>query len=396
MAEITVQEAPAVPPLAPAESGDRVYFPELDGLRFIAFLLVFLFHQGVPPLVLGQVVGRTVGRCLRENGWVGVELFFVLSGFLITTLLLREEAAYGRVDLKAFWTRRVLRIWPLYYLVVAVSFGLLPWLDGQFSTPDGRNIVGRYLPSFLVFLGNWSMIIRGPVNYDAQSILWSVCVEEQFYLVVPLIVALIRPRLRLPLVLTGMGAAIATRAYISSTHPSHLAVHFNTFAQADTLLSGVALALLLGRNPRASRAGAWLAWLQWPIYALALWVLWRANLAHGAVWRKTWEFVAVWVAGVGVVAVAVTVPGWFRAALAYPRLVWLGKISYGLYMFHEVAFWLRDRFARAVGWFPNDQYLLPILAFALTVGLAAGSYYGFERRFLRLKRGWTRVLSRPV
>ncbi len=109
-----------------------------------------------------------------------------------------------------------------------------------------------------------------------------------------------------------------------------------------------------------------------------------------------WEPVALWLVGMGLVLVAVTVPGWFRALLAYPRLVWLGKISYGLYMFHELGFWLSREFRRAVGWFPNEEYLLPILSLALTIGLASASYYGYERRFLRWKRAWTRVPSRPL
>jgi peptidoglycan/LPS O-acetylase OafA/YrhL len=381
---------------AAADDSGRLYFPELDGLRFIAFILVFFFHQGIPQPILSQVVGRSVARCLRENGWVGVQLFFILSGYLITTLLLREESAFGRVDLRAFWVRRVLRIWPLYYLVVAIVFLVLPGLDGVLAYSDGRAEIAKHLPWFLAFLGNWSMIRLGPVGYDAQSVLWSVCVEEQFYLAVPLIVALVGRRARVPVVLLAMAGAVATRAYIALTNPSNIAVSFNSFAQADTLLSGVLLALLLGRDPRSSRAGGLLRWLQWPIYGLALWVFSRPDLFTGAPWRRVVEPVEIWAVGVALVAVAVTVAGGFRAVLGYSRLVWLGKISYGLYMYHEVAFWLRDRFARWVGWFPNDQYLLPILGLALTVGLSAASYYAYERRFLSLKKGWTRVASRPV
>src|SRR5689334_23118723 len=105
-----------------AKSGERVYFPELDGLRFIAFLMVFLFHGGLPERMVAQVIGRTAARALRENGGYGVQLFFILSGYLITTLLLREEARYGRVALRAFWIRRILRIWPLYYVLILIGF----------------------------------------------------------------------------------------------------------------------------------------------------------------------------------------------------------------------------------------------------------------------------------
>jgi peptidoglycan/LPS O-acetylase OafA/YrhL len=180
-----------------AATADRVYFPELDGLRFIAFLLVFGFHGGfgwlpevvtlatLPLFMLAQLlgpglagrvadIGPAVGRALVGNGWVGVQLFFILSGYLITTLLLREEARFGRVDLKAFWVRRALRIWPLYYLIVGVTFFLLPALDGRLRTTEHAEMVRRHLPWFLAFLGNWSMIVRGPMGDDEITVLWSV------------------------------------------------------------------------------------------------------------------------------------------------------------------------------------------------------------------------------
>jgi peptidoglycan/LPS O-acetylase OafA/YrhL len=94
--------------------------------------------------------------------------------------------------------------------------------------------------------------------------------------------------------------------------------------------------------------------------------------------------------------VAVWGKGRLQTALSYSRIVWLGKISYGLYMYHEVALWARERLQGRLPWFPNKEELLSIGALALTIALAAASYYGYERRFLRLKRTWTRVPSRPV
>jgi peptidoglycan/LPS O-acetylase OafA/YrhL len=390
----TTADEPA--PARPAGAPSRLYLPELDGLRFFAFAFVFLFHRGVPWHELAGLISKEATRCFQQNGWVGVQVFFILSGYLITTLLLREESVFGRVDLRAFWVRRALRIWPLYYLTVAVVFVVIPALDGALATSAGRAAAGKHLPAFLLFLGNWSMAIRGPVPYDAQSILWSVCVEEQFYLIVPLLVAFLPRRGRVPVVVALILGSVAVRGALARAEVNQLWIQYNTFAQFDTLLSGVLLALLLGTEPRASGAGRWLAWLQWPLYAAAVWVFSRSNLGHGEAWRRTWDFVAIWLAGAGVVAVAVTVPGGLRAALAYPRLVWLGRISYGLYMYHEIAFWLRDRVSNWLGWFPNREILLSIFGFALTVGLAAASYSWFERPFLRLKRGWTRVPSRPV
>src|SRR5215471_4337780 len=130
------------------EPGERIYFPELDGLRFIAFLMVFLFHGGLTEGMVRQAIGRTAARALRENGGYGVQLFFILSGYLITTLLLREEARYGRVALRAFWIRRILRIWPLYYLLILIGFFVIPGLDGQLGTTGHRELLRAHLLPF--------------------------------------------------------------------------------------------------------------------------------------------------------------------------------------------------------------------------------------------------------
>ena len=172
------------------EAAERIYFPELDGLRFVAFMMVYLFHGGVPQPIVSQLIGRRAAVALRENGGFGVQLFFILSGYLIATLLLREEARYGRISLRAFWIRRILRIWPLYYLVIAIGFGLIPAIEGQIMTQGYRSLLRIHLIPFLAFLGNWSMALVTPLP-DWLSILWSVCVEEQFYLIVPLLMALV-------------------------------------------------------------------------------------------------------------------------------------------------------------------------------------------------------------
>ena len=374
----------------------RDYFPELDGLRFFAFLLVYLFHQGVPGPLLAACVGSDAARVLRQNGWVGVQSFFILSGFLITTLLLREESRHGAISLRAFWIRRAARIWPLYYLVVALGFFLIPAVEGTLSTPWGRAAAARHLPAFLAFGGNWSMFARGPVGSDVLSVLWSVCVEEQFYLVVPLLIALVGPRRRLTAVAILLIAAVAGRAVLVARGVTQLQLQYNSLAQFDTLLSGVWLAIVWHKHPPGSRAARLAKWGQVPLFAACLWLFSRRELAHGPDIRRVLDFVAIWLCGLGLVAVALAHDGVWRRVLAYRRFVWLGKISYGLYMYHEVAFWLRHRVDRGTGWFANKESLLAVGAFAGVVALAAVSYYAFERPFLKLKKRWSRVPSRPL
>jgi len=382
--------------LVPPETAERVYFPELDGLRFIAFMMVYVFHEGVPRPLLVRLIGTTAGHALTQNGGYGVQLFFILSGYLITALLLREEARYGRIALRAFWVRRILRIWPLYYLIIVIGFGLLPAFEGQVGTPAYGRLLRIHLIPFLGFLGNWSMALIGPVPFDWLSVLWSVCVEEQFYLVVPLLIALVFPRYRRPLVALMIAGSIGVRWGCANRYGSQLMIVFNTFAQFDTLLSGVLLALVLGWDRNRPGLTRWLRWLQWPLYIVIGWGMTQPHLGHGTPWHRTWDFVWVWLCGIGIVLVAVWGRGWLQAALSYCRLVWLGKISYGLYMYHEIAIWTRDRIFSRIPWFPNREELFAIATLALTIALAAASYYGYERRFLVKKRAWTRVPSRPV
>lgn len=381
---------------AAAATDERVYFPQLDGLRFIAFMMVYLFHGGVPQGVASQFIGRAAAAALRENGGYGVQLFFILSGYLIVTLLLREEARWGRIALGAFWVRRILRIWPLYYLIVVLGFFVLPGLDGLWGSPGYARTLRIHLAPFTLFLGNWSMALAGPIAHDWLSVLWSVCVEEQFYLVVPLMIAWVAPRFRAPLVVALMAGSITYRGYCARQYDSQLMIVYNTFAQFDTLLAGVLLALVLrpGRErPRLSRA---LAVLQWPLYAACAWVISRARLGHGDPFHRTWDFVWVWLCGVGIVLVAVEGRGWLAAVLAHPRLVWLGKISYGLYMYHEIALWVRGRLEPFVPWVPNKDAFVSIACLALVIAMAAKSYRHYESGFLERKRAWTRVPSRPV
>jgi peptidoglycan/LPS O-acetylase OafA/YrhL len=388
--------ADTLPDAPPSEAPDRFYFPELDGLRFVAFMMVYLFHLGLPEPLLVRVVGRTAAWAFVFNGGYGVQLFFILSGYLITSLLLREEARYGRISLRAFWIRRILRIWPLYYLIIVLGFGLLPPLSGAIGTVGYKDAMRVHFIPFLFFLGNWSMALVRAISYDWLSVLWSVCVEEQFYLFVPVMIALVAPRFRVAAVVVLMAGAVATRWFCAHVSDAQTLIVFNTLAQFDTILSGVLLALVLGWDRDRPRLTAWLRWLQWPLYGVIAWGMTLPELGRGTAIHRTWDFVGVWLCGLGIIMVAVWGRGWLRAVLSYSRIVWLGKISYGLYMYHEIVFWARKLIYLNLPWFANRDELLSIAALALTIAIAAASYYGFERRFLRLKGKWTRVSSRPV
>lgn len=395
----------------PAAPGQRDYFPELDGLRFFAFLLVYLFHQAVPQWnwLVGIVLGlfapadsvrigplRDFGLRIQQNGWIGVQIFFVLSGFLITTLLLREERKYGRIDLRSFWIRRILRIWPLYYLVLLIAVFLIPAmsLDGLWNLGMKR-FLGQQFLAFLAFLGNWSMAVFGPPPNDAVSVLWSVCVEEQFYILCPLLLAFTPRVARVPALVGLASVGIIARSVMAHRGTPMLFFQFSSLTHVDALIGGVLLAFLLFHQGRSTWLRRIAAVLPVPVLLAFGWILTRPDFARGDASRLTWDYVTLWVATCGLITVLVLREGWLNTVLGYSRFVWLGRISYGLYMYHEITIWLGRWWFDSMGWFPNKEVLQTIATFALTVALSAASYYWFERRFLALKHVWTRVPSRP-
>ncbi len=183
----------------------RFYLPHLDGLRFAAFLLVFAHHLPQAPEGRGAEALGAVLRTVQAWGWTGVEIFFALSAYLVTALLLKEHAATGRMSVWRFYVRRSLRIWPLYYFALLLGFAVLPALD--WPPVDRADLLREHLAAFVVFAGNLSTAIHSyPPGY-VLNLLWSVSAEEQFYLVLPLaVLALARAPLR---AWVGVAAAVS-------------------------------------------------------------------------------------------------------------------------------------------------------------------------------------------
>src|ERR1700722_5062097 len=175
---------------------NKIYFPALDALRAIAMLLVFTAHLGPGADIVG--VG-SIWTAPAALGAIGLILFFVLSGFLITYLLLAEQKDRKRIDIPRFYLRRILRIWPLYFIIVGISQFLIPCtglfgLDSIYSAtaPNFRQASLYYL----FFLPNLAFLTVSPVN-PLLGYTWSIGAEEQFYLIWPLVLRLGRRHLQM-------------------------------------------------------------------------------------------------------------------------------------------------------------------------------------------------------
>jgi len=183
----------------PTAAQRRFYRPELDCLRFFAFFAVFIFHtlpQQSDYYSARNIPFATLIASLARAGSFGVDLFFLLSAYLITELLLREKESFGRVHLKSFYVRRILRIWPLYFLAIFIGV-LLTFVDSDQHFPV------KYVVAFMLLSGNWLQSLIGAPGSVMNS-LWSVSFEEQFYLVWPTVVSKVRSVKSLLLISFGL------------------------------------------------------------------------------------------------------------------------------------------------------------------------------------------------
>lgn len=331
-----------------------------------------------------------------EAGSAGVDFFFVLSGFLITSLLLAEQENYGKIDLRKFYIRRVLRIWPLYYVVIFFCFLVVPHLEIFSIDGYSEMLQLNYWPKFLfsVFLmPNAALAFYGEIPYSAPS--WSVGVEEQFYLIWPLFIGSFVPRIRsivafivlfigikVLLFLVGKAGLIGVHQYESLKDfivglrfecmgiGALGAYLFNKKSKvAYFLMSNVAAAISILSLPFVLYFASQLVELHHLIFS----VLFLIVILNGSVNPATF------------------------VKLENKILFTLGAISYGLYMWHPLCIgatiWIMRQFD--IWRFPSSisnliYYSSSIL---LTIGLSYVSYFYFERYFLRIKKNYSLLVS---
>jgi peptidoglycan/LPS O-acetylase OafA/YrhL len=384
-----LESASVAEPLAAKSAAGPARIPELDGVRGIAILLVLVFHYAVTPLFarpLGRMAHAAVQGFLLT--WSGVDLFFVLSGFLIGGILLDQREAPGYF--KAFYARRICRIFPLYFLALVLFAAL-----SLAASPLGRNAgldwtLGGPLPwwSYVTFTQNVVMAARGDLGAHALAVTWSLGVEEQFYLLLPFVIRFV-PRRLLPATL-GLLAAVGPVLRIAMDQRFEVPRFVITPCRLDALMTGVLCAWLL-RQPASRR---WLAGNRGLLYAtlgvLGVVTLYSSYRPHPFAsfnvypWRYTWMAV-MFACFVLLAVIEGGEKGGPVAALTRNRVLrWMGGLAYGLYMIHQAVLGLaHGLFLRQAPRLENGADLAVTLgALAVSLGLAAASWRWFERYFL--------------
>jgi peptidoglycan/LPS O-acetylase OafA/YrhL len=332
-------------------------------------------------------------------GNYGVPLFFFLSAFLITELLIREQQKFGKINIKSFYIRRILRIWPVYF---AFFFGMV--LITQFTDKFGQISPSTQL-AFSLFSGNWYITFNGWLPSYPINPLWSISVEEQLYILLPLVIFFTGKRGLKIFSFVALALAYATVVYYAQKPTSGFNGQWtNSFVQFQFFAAGILLSVYLkGKEPNWSffpRAALFIAgYVCWLVASIKCGV--HADAPHlSTVLQSTSGWLLILA---GVMCFFLSFYG--ASAKSMPGvLAYFGRISYGMYVYHITMYWIiyqifKDElsvFTESIGLLDWRNEVGFIMAFVATLTVAMLSYRLFERPFLRLKNRFTLIPSRDM
>jgi len=363
----------------------RPHYAAFNGLRAVAVFLVFLVHYG----------NYILPRQLTEYMWVGVDLFFVLSGFLITGIL--YDSIHDPHFFRNFYIRRALRIFPIFYGFFLLLFILTPILHLAYA---------HALLFYFFYIGNLALPFTNLDLYNptvitavihGQSInanighLWSLCVEEQFYMLWPAVIWLVRSRTRLMNICALVSVAILIeriylQAHLSPALLDNALIQWSTYTRIDTLLIGAWFALWLREQPlstlRLRRLAYALFFIPLAILGIRMAMLSTITRNH-FVFTVGYTLIALICSGVLLLSLDDTT--WLARFLRTRYLNAFGAISYGFYFFHHLFLYELQDLADNYDIVHRFAFIIPFAVFGLTLLLATLSFRYFESPFLRLK-----------
>lgn len=370
-------------------SEGKIYFPNLNGLRFIAAFLVIIHHIAQFKSIFKIQSSWEGISFIDQIGKLGVVLFFVLSGFLITYLLLVEERKFKRISIKQFYIRRALRIWPLYFFILFLAFFALPnvemlQLPGYGKDVIYSNLVWRLLLCVAFFPG-MSFYLFGLIPYASHT--WSIGTEEQYYLIWPVLLRYIKKH-RMRLIFAIVAFHLGFGFLLGTPYARH--IPFNDVLQAFWLVFpiscmaiGAMYAVLYFRKSQMLKYIVRNDIFYFSICLVSILMILGIQIPY---FHN--EFYSVFF---GLIILNFSVNDRIKISLENSVLRYLGKISYGLYMYHPIGIVLAISIGLSQG-FDTDWFIYPA-SLVLTILMAGLSYQYFESFFLKFKVKFSRILS---
>lgn len=367
---------------------NKIYFPNLNGLRFIAAFMVIIHHIEQIKGILG-LKSLWENPCINILGPLGVVLFFVLSGFLITYLLLVENKSFSKINVKNFYIRRILRIWPLYYLILALSFFVFPQIN-FFAISNLNELLsqdfGIKLTLFVFFLPNISLLLYSPVPYGSQ--LWSVGIEEQFYLFWPLLFKVkknIKSIIMIILLIFVIIRIVLLPVFdtiVNSENSNLIHVFFEHF-NIDCMAIGAFFSVLLFEKNKI------LSFLYGQFFQVIILISTLFLIVKG--YKFAFLTNQIYALLFAIIILNLSSNKKNILNLENRMFNYLGKISYGLYMYHVIAIVI---ITKLFVYFKYDNFILIcFFSIMLSILLASLSYELFEKKIIKLKLKYTSIIS---
>ncbi len=370
----------------------KIFFPNLDGLRFISFFVVFLYHGSLSIFSYLKDAQPGVHRIIEfisQHGNLGVNFFFVLSGFLITYLLIKEKEFTGTIHISNFYVRRILRIWPLYYLCIFVGFVGFAILKKMTGEPVIENANPWY---YIFFAANFDIMHTWPEKPDALllSVLWSVAVEEQFYLTWPIILRLAPLKYYRYVFPSIMIFSLIFRSFNTGDNDHEFAIrYFHTFSVIGDMALGGLFAYYVSYE---NKFKSFITNISKP----ALVLLYVLTLVVTLFKDK------IFVPGVPVIFERIVIAALFGMIILeqnyaknslfkmgqFKLMSKLGIYTYGLYCLHFLGLYFAIKVMNALHLNGSDTWVsfaMMFLALILSIGISLMSYHLFEKWFLKLK-----------
>lgn len=368
--------------IAAAQKKEKIFFPNLDGLRFLSFFSVFLFHIWLLLFDRYQLLGSApaIVKFLFQNGEIGVNFFFVLSGFLITYLLVQEKKLTGKIHVGNFYIRRILRIWPLFYMCILFGLVLYPLLK---KVIGGELFVVAHPWTYFVFLNNFDFLKNGAPAII--SVLWSVAIEEQFYLFWPLLLGLFPLKNYKFLLYTIICGSFIFRCFYFD---NERVLQFHTLAViGDMALGGLCAYYIIFSDAFKQKIASLSRSIIACIYTSAIILFLLRKEIFPGILMVIERIVIALVFGLIILEQNFSKNSFFKMSSLKLMSKW-GTYTYGLYCIHVIAITFVEIAFKKAGLDlqnPLILLLLTALAFIVCIGLALLSYHFFEKRFLKLK-----------